>query len=208
MGAVVGYGESLHDSCLVGFNSLGFHQFYAVVALWEGNGLSIRLRWVRFPSTAPNYALFFQWIGYLATNEEMVVRFHHGAPTMGAVVGYGDSWQESCLQGFNSLGFHQFNGALSVVACTSCCDRESMSSILIEHPKTTRRQTCRGNKCVSNIEMVFKHGILFVRLIGGVFTRPDIERLNAQVAQLVEATDSKPVKCGFESLLGHQYKRP
>ena len=29
----------------------------------------------------------------------------------------------------------KFYGALSVVACTSCCDLESMSSILIEHPK-------------------------------------------------------------------------
>ena len=28
---------------------------YAVVVLWEGNGLSIRLRRVRFSSTAPNY---------------------------------------------------------------------------------------------------------------------------------------------------------
>ena len=26
---------------------------YAVVALWEGDSLSARLRWVRFPSTAP-----------------------------------------------------------------------------------------------------------------------------------------------------------
>jgi len=26
---------------------------YAVVALWEGNSLSARLRWVRFPSAAP-----------------------------------------------------------------------------------------------------------------------------------------------------------
>ena len=28
---------------------------------------------------------------------------------MGAVAGYGDSLQESCLEGFNSLGFHQFS---------------------------------------------------------------------------------------------------
>ena len=34
---------------------------------------------------------------------------------MGAVVGYGDSWQESCLQGFDFLGFHQTYGVVSLV---------------------------------------------------------------------------------------------
>ena len=28
------------------------------------------------------HAPFFQWIGYLATNEEMVVRFHQGVPVL------------------------------------------------------------------------------------------------------------------------------
>ena len=30
---------------------------HAVVALWEGDSLSARLRWVRFPSTAPTLSL-------------------------------------------------------------------------------------------------------------------------------------------------------
>ena len=29
-------------------------------------------------------------------------------PNLGAVVGYGGSLQESCLEGFDSLGLHQF----------------------------------------------------------------------------------------------------
>ena len=54
---------------------------HAVVALWEGNSLSARLRWVRFPSAAPN--------------------------NLGAVVGYGFALQAYCLEGFDSLGLHQ-----------------------------------------------------------------------------------------------------
>ena len=38
---------------LRGFDPLRWYQ-HAVVALWEGNSLSARLRWVRFPSAAPN----------------------------------------------------------------------------------------------------------------------------------------------------------
>ena len=54
------------------------------------------------------YASFFQWIGYLATNEEMVVRFHQEAPNnLGAVVGYGVPLHGSCLEEFDSLGLHQ-----------------------------------------------------------------------------------------------------
>ena len=33
-----------------------------------------------------------------------------GAKQLGAVVGYGVALQASCLEGFDSLGLHQFNG--------------------------------------------------------------------------------------------------
>ena len=46
-------------SMFVSFNGCyrNYRQFNAVVALWEGDSLSARLRWVRFPSTAPIFAL-------------------------------------------------------------------------------------------------------------------------------------------------------
>ncbi len=88
MGAVVGYGVSLQDSCLEGFDSLGFHQVFiagiqgigqshklglvgsnptsatsfAVVVLWESTGLSIRLRRVRFPSAAPSFVKYVRCV--------------------------------------------------------------------------------------------------------------------------------------------------
>ena len=43
---------------------------YAVVALWEGDSLSARLRWVRFPSTAPNLFREIQaWCKDLTVNQ-------------------------------------------------------------------------------------------------------------------------------------------
>ena len=48
-------GGSLQDPSLIGSSPI-FSTNFAVVALWEGNGLSIRLRRVRFPSTAPIFA--------------------------------------------------------------------------------------------------------------------------------------------------------
>ena len=54
---------------------------------------------------------------------------------------------ESTLRQFNSDNIRDaeciassvlpygFSGVYSVVVCTSCCERESMSSILIRHPK-------------------------------------------------------------------------
>ncbi len=48
-------------------------------------------------------------VGPCSYKAETVVRFHHEAP---------------------------INGDLSVVACTSRCDRDSMSSILIGYPNT------------------------------------------------------------------------
>ena len=103
------------------------HHQYAVVALWEGNSLSARLRWVRFPSTAPNlfhlnilgeYAWLLTREGWFESNRWSHIKAHYtvgASPAnsevvcfyMGAVVGYGVALQASCLEGFDSLGLHQ-----------------------------------------------------------------------------------------------------
>ena len=63
LGSSIGQDASL-SSWKDGFDSRTEYQ-YAVVALWEGDSLSARLRWVRFPSTAPNIgveaSMVMQW---------------------------------------------------------------------------------------------------------------------------------------------------
>ena len=44
---------------------------------------------------------------------------------MGAVAGYGDSLQESCLEGFNSLGFHQEHAPVTQWIRVLCYERRS-----------------------------------------------------------------------------------
>ena len=82
---------------------------YAVVALWEGDSLSARLRWVRFPSAAP-FLLCSSKHGVCAsllTKNELGSIPRNTANQLGAVVGYGVALQASCLEGFDSLGLHQ-----------------------------------------------------------------------------------------------------
>ena len=50
-------------------------------------------------------------------NPRMAVRFCHGAPDMGAVVGYGLPLQGRCLEGFDFLGLHQFYLSKALSGC-------------------------------------------------------------------------------------------
>ncbi len=64
---------------------------YAVVALWEGNSLSARLRWVRFPSAAPNLLCSSKHgvCASLLTKNELGSIPRNTAKQLGEVVGYG-----------------------------------------------------------------------------------------------------------------------
>ena len=64
---------------------------YAVVALWEGDSLSARLRWVRFPSTAPILLSESKHgVGAsLLTKNELGSIPSRTAKQLGEVVGYG-----------------------------------------------------------------------------------------------------------------------
>ena len=104
----IGRRNSLRD-CKVKVRLLPRAPKYAVVALWEGDSLSARLRWVRFPSAAP-VLLCSSKHGVCAS---LLMRNELGsiprstAKQLGAVVGYGVALQASCLEGFDFLGFHQ-----------------------------------------------------------------------------------------------------
>ena len=59
----------------------------AVVVLWESTGLSIQLRRVRFPSTAPIYSPVAQRQLRFAVNEDVVCSIHtRGAKQLGLLV--------------------------------------------------------------------------------------------------------------------------
>ena len=72
--------------------------------------MSARLRWVRFPSAAPNLLSESKHgVGAsLLTKNELGSIPSRTAKQLGAVVGYGVALQASCLEGFDSLGLHQF----------------------------------------------------------------------------------------------------
>jgi len=98
-----------------------------------------------------------------------VVRFHQEAPDNG-----GSSGLRVSLAGMLSTRVQfpglppRFYGALSVVACTSCCDLESMSSILIEHP------------ILWTIISVVEYHFDIVKVAGSI---PALSTIYAQVAQ-------------------------
>ena len=72
--------------------------------------MSARLRWVRFPSTAPVLLCSSKHgvCASLLTKNELGSIPRNTANQLGAVVGYGVALQASCLEGFDSLGLHQF----------------------------------------------------------------------------------------------------
>ena len=81
---------------------------YTAVVLWEGNGLSIRLRRVRFSSAVP-VLLCSSKHGVCAS---LLMRNELGSiprstANLGAVVGYGFALQAYCLEGFDFPGLHQ-----------------------------------------------------------------------------------------------------
>ena len=108
------------------------HHQYAVVALWEGNSLSARLRRVRFPSAAPVLLCSSKHgvCASLLTKNELGSIPRNTANQLGAVVGYGVALQASCLEGFDSLGLHQFLKVDKRTCVVNTCKESSSGSPL------------------------------------------------------------------------------
>ena len=105
---------------------------HAIVVLGEGRGLSIRIRWVRVPSMAPILLSESKHgVGAsLLTKNELGSIPSRTAKQLGAVMGYGVALQASWLEGFDSLGLHQFLKVDKRTCVVNTCRESSSGSPL------------------------------------------------------------------------------